>query len=176
MYSRSEKPLISRQQIDELLESLAEEIRGEDFDIILSALTGGFIFTADLCRRIACPKLQIAFIKASSYGNGMESSGKVQISGLESLDIKGKAVLVIDDILDSGRTMLGIKEALLALGPSKVKTCVLLDKPARRAVNIEADYVGFSIGNEFVVGYGLDYANEFRTYPEIWTMRETYGQ
>ena len=72
--------------------------------------------------------------------------------------------------------MLGIKEALLALGPSKVKTCVLLDKPARRAVNIEADYVGFSIGNEFVVGYGLDYANEFRTYPEIWTMRETYGQ
>ena len=173
MYSLSEKPLISRQQIDERLESLAEEIRGEDFDIILSALTGGFIFTADLCRRIACPKLQIAFIKASSYGNGMESSGKVQISGLESLDIKGKAVLVIDDILDSGRTMLGIKEAL---GPSKVKTCVLLDKPARRAVNIEADYVGFSIGNEFVVGYGLDYANEFRTYPEIWTMRETYGQ
>ena len=147
---------------------------GEATDV--STLTGGFMFTADICRRIACQKLKIAFIKASSYGNGTESSGNVKLSGLESIDISGKNVLVIDDILDSGRTMLGITAALRALGPSKVKTCVLLDKPARRAVEIQADYVGFSIENEFVVGYGLDYANEFRTYPEIWTVRETNGQ
>ena len=176
MYKLSEKPLISRQQIEERLDSLAEELRGENFDYIVSTLTGGFMFTADICRRIACQKLKIAFIKASSYGNGTESSGNVKLSGLESIDISGKNVLVIDDILDSGRTMLGITVALRALGPSKVKTCVLLDKPARRAVEIQADYVGFSIENEFVVGYGLDYANEFRTYPEIWTVRETNGQ
>lgn len=176
MYKLSEKPLISRQQIEERLDSLAEELRGENFDYIVSTLTGGFMFTADICRRIACQKLKIAFIKASSYGNGTESSGNVKLSGLESIDISGKNVLVIDDILDSGRTMLGITAALRALGPSKVKTCVLLDKPARRAVEIQADYVGFSIENEFVVGYGLDYANEFRTYPEIWTVRETNGQ
>ena len=176
MSKLSEKPLISRQQIEERLDSLAEELRGENFDYIVSTLTGGFMFTADICRRIACQKLKIAFIKASSYGNGTESSGNVKLSGLESIDISGKNVLVIDDILDSGRTMLGITVALRALGPSKVKTCVLLDKPARRAVEIQADYVGFSIENEFVVGYGLDYANEFRTYPEIWTVRETNGQ
>ena len=176
MYKLSEKPLISRQQIEERLDSLAEELRGENFDYIVSTLTVGFMFTADICSRIACHKLKIAFIKASSYGNGTESSGNVKLSGLESIDISGKNVLVIDDILDSGRTMLGITVALRALGPSKVKTCVLLDKPARRAVEIQADYVGFSIENEFVVGYGLDYANEFRTYPEIWTVRETNGQ
>ena len=175
MYSLSEKPLISRQQIDERLESLAEEIRGEDFDIILSALTGGFIFTADLCRRIACPKLQIAFIKASSYGNGMESSGKVKISGMESLDIAGKNILVTDDILDTGNTMFGITNALRELGPNKLKTCVFLDKPARRTANIEADFVGFKVDNKFVVGYGLDYAGNYRTFPEIWTMEESDG-
>lgn len=176
MYKLSEKPLISRQQIEERLDSLAEELRGEHFDYIISTLTGGFMLTADICRRIASQKLKVAFIKASSYGNGTESSGNVKLSGLESIDITGKNVLVIDDILDSGRTMLGITAALRALGPRQVKTCVLLDKPARRAVEIQADYVGFSIENEFVVGYGLDYANEFRTYPEIWTVRETNGQ
>lgn len=176
MYKLSEKPLISRQQIEERLDSLAEELRGEHFDYIISTLTGGFMLTADICRRIASQKLKVAFIKASSYGNGTESSGNVKLSGLESIDITDKNVLVIDDILDSGRTMLGITAALRALGPRQVKTCVLLDKPARRAVEIQADYVGFSIENEFVVGYGLDYANEFRTYPEIWTVRETNGQ
>jgi len=176
MYKLSEKPLIGRQQIEERLDSLAKELRKEDFDYIVSTLTGGFMLTADICRRIASQKLKVAFIKASSYGNGTESSGNVKLSGLESIDITGKNVLVIDDILDSGRTMLGITAALRDLGPNKVKTCVLLDKPARRAVEIQADYVGFSIENEFVVGYGLDYANEFRTYPEIWTVRETNGQ
>ena len=176
MYKLSEKPLIGRQQIEERLDSLAKELRKEDFDYIVSTLTGGFMLTADICRRIASQKLKVAFIKASSYGNSTESSGNVKLSGLESIDITGKNVLVIDDILDSGRTMLGITAALRDLGPRQVKTCVLLDKPARRAVEIQADYVGFSIENEFVVGYGLDYANEFRTYPEIWTVRETNGQ
>ena len=118
MYKLSEKPLIGRQQIEERLDSLAKELRKEDFDYIVSTLTGGFMLTADICRRIASQKLKVAFIKASSYGNGTESSGNVKLSGLESIDIMGKNVLVIDDILDSGRTMLGITAALRDLGPS----------------------------------------------------------
>ena len=133
------------------------------------------MFTADICRRIAKPELKVAFIKASSYGDGMESSGKVKISGLESLDIAGKNILVIDDILDTGNTMLGITNALHDMGPNKVKTCVLLNKQARRTADIRADFVGFEVENKFIVGCGLDYAGDYRTLPEIWTLEETDG-
>ena len=175
MYKMSDKPLISKSEIDERLETLTEQLRKEDFDIVISTLTGGFMFTADICRRIAKPELKVVFIKASSYGDGMESSGKVKISGLESLDIAGKNVLVTDDILDTGNTMFGIMNTLRDLGPKKIKTCVFLDKPARRTANIEADFVGFKIENKFVVGYGLDFAGNYRTFPEIWTMEESDG-
>ena len=171
----SEKPLISKKEIDERLDTLAEELRSENFDIIVSTLLGGFMFTADICRRIAKPELKVAFIKASSYGDGMESSGKVKISGLESLDIAGKNILVIDDILDTGNTMLGITNALHDMGPNKVKTCVLLNKQARRTADIRADFVGFEVENKFIVGCGLDYAGDYRTLPEIWTLEETDG-
>lgn len=175
MYRMSEKPLISKKEIDERLDTLAEELRSENFDIIVSTLLGGFMFTADICRRIAKPELKVAFIKASSYGDGMESSGKVKISGLESLDIAGKNILVIDDILDTGNTMLGITNALHDMGPNKVKTCVLLNKQARRTADIRADFVGFEVENKFIVGCGLDYAGDYRTLPEIWTLEETDG-
>lgn len=175
MYKMSKQPLISRKAIDERLDSLAEELRSENFDIVVSTLLGGFMFTSDICRRIAKPELRVAFIKASSYGDGTESSGKVKISGLESLDIAGKNILVIDDILDTGNTMFGIKNVLRDMGPNKIKTCVFMDKPARRVADIRADYVGFEIENKFVVGYGLDYAGDYRTFPEIWTLEETDG-
>ena len=175
MYRMSEKPLISKKEIDERLDTLAEELRSENFDIIVSTLLGGFMFTADICRRIAKPELKVAFIKASSYGDGTESSGKVKISGLESLDIAGKNILVIDDILDTGNTMLGITNALREMGPNKVKTCVLLNKQARRTADIRADFVGFEVENKFIVGCGLDYAGDYRTFPEIWTLEETDG-
>ena len=175
MYKMSDKPLISKKEIDARLDSLAEQLRQENFDIILSTLMGGFVFTADICRRLAKPELKVVFIKASSYGDGMESSGKVKISGMESLDIAGKNILVTDDILDTGNTMFGIMNTLRDLGPKKIKTCVFLDKPARRTANIEADFVGFKVDNKFVVGYGLDYAGNYRTFPEIWTMEESDG-
>ena len=175
MYRMSEKPLISKKEIDERLDTLAEELRSENFDIVVSTLLGGFMFTADICRRIAKPELKVAFIKASSYGDGMESSGKVKISGLESLDIAGKNILVIDDILDTGNTMFGITNALRDMGPNKVKTCVLLNKQARRTADIRADFVGFEVENKFIVGCGLDYAGDYRTLPEIWTLEETDG-
>ena len=175
MYRMSRQPLISKKEIDERLDTLAEELRSENFDIVVSTLLGGFMFTADICRRIAKPELRVAFIKASSYGDGTESSGKVKISGLESLDIAGKNILVIDDILDTGNTMLGITNALREMGPNKVKTCVLLNKQARRTVDIRADFVGFEVENKFIVGCGLDYAGDYRTLPEIWTLEETDG-
>jgi hypoxanthine phosphoribosyltransferase len=168
----SNAPLISAQQIDKRLESLAQELKACDFDVILSALTGSYMFTADISRRIARSQLQIAFIKTSSYGNSTESQGSVKISGIENLDIKGKRVLIVDDILDTGNTMFSLVKTLTELGPASIKTCVLLNKESRRTVNYHADFVGFEIENKFVVGYGLDYANDYRTLPEIWTLEE----
>ena len=172
MYKLSNAPLISAQQIDKRLESLAQELKACDFDVILSALTGSYMFTADISRRIARPQLQIAFIKTSSYGNSTESQGSVKISGIENLDIKDKRVLIVDDILDTGNTMNALVKTLTELGPASIKTCVLLNKESRRTVDYHADSVGFEIENKFVVGYGLDYANEYRTFPEIWTLEE----
>ena len=172
MYKLSNAPLISAQQIDKRLESLAQELKACDFDVILSALTGSYMFTADISRRIARPQLQIAFIKTSSYGNSTESQGSVKISGIENLDIKDKRVLIVDDILDTGNTMNALVKTLTELGPASIKTCVLLNKESRRTVDYHADFVGFEIENKFVVGYGLDYANEYRTFPEIWTLEE----
>ena len=172
MFKLSNAPLINAQQIDKCLESLAQELKASDFDVILSALTGSYIFTADISRRIAKPNLQIAFIKASSYGDSTESQGKVKISGIENLDIKGKRILIVDDILDTGNTMFSIVKTLTGLGPASIKTCVLLNKESRRTVDYHADFVGFEIENKFVVGYGLDYANDYRTLPEIWTLEE----
>lgn len=172
MYRMSETPLITASQIENRLDSLAQEIKAYGPDIILSALTGSFMFSADLSRRLATPELQIKFIRASSYGNSTESCGKVKIEGIENLDIREKKILVIDDILDTGCTMQGIRCALESLGANEIRICVLLDKAERRIADIHADYVGFDIENKFVVGYGLDYADNFRTFPDIWTLSE----
>ena len=172
MYKLSNAPLLNAQQIDKRLESLAQELKACDFDVILSALTGSYIFTADISRRISNPKLQIAFIKASSYGSSTNSKGNVTITGFENLNIKGKRVLIIDDILDTGNTMLTLVNSIADYNPASIKTCVLLNKESRRTVDYHADFVGFEIENKFVVGYGLDYADEYRTLPEIWTLEE----
>ena len=172
MYKLPSAPLITAQQINARLDSLAQELKAFDFDVILSALTGSYIFTADLSRRIATPKLRIAFIKASSYGESDQPNAKVHITGLESIDIKSKRVLVIDDILDTGNTMKSLVEALADYNPASLTTCVLLNKESRRTVDFHADFVGFEIEDKFVVGYGLDYANDYRTFPEVWALEE----
>lgn len=176
MYKMSEKPLITATQIAERLDTLAQEIKAFHPEIILSVLTGSYIFTADLSRRLSSPDLQIKFIKASSYGCSTKSSGKLEVSGLEGIDICGKRVLVIDDILDTGCTMESLAKILNGMGASLIKTCVLLNKESRRTVDFHADFVGFEIENEFVVGYGLDYANNYRTFPDIWTLRDENGK
>ena len=180
MFRMSEKPLVSADQIRQRMATLAGEIAAHyDYDILLSALTGAYMVTADLSRELArvqgakaCQK-KISFIKASSYGNSTESSGKLQVRGLERIDIKGKKVLLVDDIADTGITLLGLKNLLQDAGAKEVRSCVLLNKQERREVDVKADFVGFEIANEFVVGYGLDYAEDYRTLPEIWTLHET---
>ena len=180
MYRMSEKPLISANDIRERVTTLTREIVAVyDYDILISALTGAYMFTADLTRELAkaegakAPQKKIVFIKASSYGDSTESSGKLQVRGLEKIDIKGKKILMVDDIADTGTTLLGLCEMLRDAGSQEVRTCVLLNKQERREVDITADFVGFEIANEFVVGYGLDYANDYRFLPDIWTLQET---
>lgn len=173
MYKMSAKPMISAKKIQTRVNELAAEINQSfEFDVILSALTGAFMFTTDLCRAMANFKHRIAFIKASSYGSGMESSGKLKVTGLEKLDLKGKRVLIVDDILDTGRTMSTLVSMLKEAGATDIRTCVLMNKEERRTVDFHADYVGFEIANEFVVGYGLDFDENYRTLPEVWTLEE----
>jgi len=173
VYKMSAKPMISAKKIQTRVNELAAEINQSfEFDVILSALTGAFMFTTDLCRAMANFKHRIAFIKASSYGSGMESSGKLKVTGLEKLDLKGKRVLIVDDILDTGRTMSTLVSMLKEAGATDIRTCVLMNKEERRTVDFHADYVGFEIANEFVVGYGLDFDEDYRTLPEVWTLEE----
>lgn len=172
MYKMSAKPMITAEQIQTRVQELAAEINGSyEFDIVLSALTGAFPFTTDLCRAMANPKHRIAFIKASSYGAGT-TSGTLTVKGLDKVDLNGKRVLIVDDILDTGKTMSTLVAMLKDSGATDIRTCVLMNKEERRTVDYHADYVGFEIANEFVVGYGLDFDEEYRTLPEVWTLEE----
>jgi hypoxanthine phosphoribosyltransferase len=176
----SEKPLIGADKIRERVATLAREIVAVyDYDILLSALTGAYMFTADLSRELAkvqgvkALQRKIAFIKASSYGSSTEPSGNLTVTGLDKLEVCGKKVLLVDDIADTGTTLLLLSQKLSDMGMREIRTCVLLNKQERRTVDFKADFVGFEIANEFVVGYGLDFADDYRTLPEIWTLQET---
>ena len=174
MYKMSAKPMITAAKIQDRVQEIATEInRTFDFDIILSTLTGAFMFTTDLVRFMANAKHRITFIKATSYGAGTESSGVLKVSGIDDIDIKGKRILLVDDILDTGKTMSTLTHMLKEAGAVDIRTCVLMNKEARRTVDFHADYVGFEIENQFVVGYGLDYDQDYRTLPDIWTLEET---
>lgn len=172
MYKVSETPLVSKEAIKDRLEKLSEEINASGkYDILLGVLTGAYIYVADLSRLLkGIPK--VAFVKASSYGDSTESSHNVSFQGLENLQLKGMRVLLIDDILDTGKTIFALLEELKKQGAEEIKTCVLLDKPSRREAAIKADFVGFTIENKFVVGYGLDYAGDYRTLDGIYTLEQ----
>jgi len=132
---------------------------------VVALLTGTLIFLADLIRRLSLP-LRLDCIGVSSYGNGTESRDLVFTKELR-LDVRGRDVLVVDDILDTGRTLTQVLARLARLHPRRVRTCVLLNKPARRMEPVQADYVGFTIPDFFVVGYGLDFAERFRNLPFV---------
>jgi len=163
-----EKILITDKQIARRIKSLAAEIeddfRGHEM-VVVSLLSGTVMFLADLIRHLNLP-LRLDFMGVSSYGAGTESGELVFTKELR-LDVKGRDVLLVDDILDTGKTMSRVLPKLRLLKPRRIKTCVLLDKPARRREGIIADYVGFEIPDLFVVGYGLDFAERYRNLPFV---------
>lgn len=164
--------LLTSEQIQQRVQAMINEIattcKAENL-VILGVLRGSFIFMADLVRGFAQHNLhpRIDFITLSSYGSGTESSGTVRICHDTDEDLRGADVVIVDDILDSGRTLSFAKTLFLQRGAHSVRTCVLLDKKTNRAVNMEADYTGFPVGDVFVVGYGLDYDKRYRELPHI---------
>ncbi|MBV9834747.1 MAG: hypoxanthine phosphoribosyltransferase [Alphaproteobacteria bacterium] len=167
MTGREEIPVrISSAEIAARIEDMARDIRATmgDQAMIVPVLTGSFVFAADLIRALARTGADwpLDFITLSSYGQGSESSGKVRIVRDLVMPVAGHDVLLVDDILDTGRTLTAAREMLLERGARSVRLCALLDKPSRRVVALEADFVGFSVPNEFLVGYGLDHAGRHR--------------
>jgi hypoxanthine phosphoribosyltransferase len=160
--------LITEVQLARRIKTLAREIerdfRGREL-VIVSLLNGTVVFLADLIRHLNLP-VRLDFIGVSSYGLGTESGDLVFTKELR-LDVHGRNVLLLDDILDTGKTLSRVLPKLRALKPLRLKTCMLLDKPARRVEKVKADYVGFAIPDVFVVGYGLDYAERYRNLPFI---------
>ena len=167
-----ERVLITEAQIARRVKSLAREIekdfRGREL-VIISLLNGTVVFLADLIRQLNLP-LQLDFIGVASYGTGTESGELIFTKELR-LDVRGCDVLLVDDILDTGKTMRRVLPKIRALKPRRIKTCVLLDKPARRVEKIRADYVGFEIPDIFVVGYGLDFAERHRNLPFVGVLK-----
>ena len=161
-----ERVLITRQQIERRVRVMAQDIQ-RDFSnrelVVVSLLNGTVMFLADLVRRLSMP-LRLDFIGVSSYGTGTHSGELVFTKELR-LDVRGRDVLLVDDILDTGNTMSRVLEKVGVLGPRRVRICVLLDKPSRRVEAVQPHYVGFKIPDVFVVGYGLDFAERYRNLP-----------
>jgi hypoxanthine phosphoribosyltransferase len=166
--------LITKAQIDERVAEMGRQINA-DFAgtelIALCVLKGAVFFCTDLVRSIAMD-VALDFIQVSSYGDRKESSGVVTILKEPQLDMHGKAVLIVEDIVDSGLSMNEVFKYIQSRGATKVKTATFLDKPASRRVPFEADYVGFTIDPQFVIGYGLDYAEKYRNIPEVQVLSE----
>ncbi len=168
--------MISAKQIAARIEELAAEIGREYADtnklVVVGLLRGSFVFIADQVRELNLP-VEVDFLEASSYGNSTESSREVRILKDLRGEIEGRDVLVVEDIVDTGYTLSHVRHLLSGRRPRKLKIIALLDKPARREVDIKADWIGFSIPDEFVVGYGIDFAQRNRNLPFIGKVRFT---
>ena len=164
--------LITQGQIARRVKELSAEIES-DFTgremVVVSLLNGTIMFLADLIRHLSLP-LRLDFIGVSSYGAGT-TSGELVFTKELRLDVKGRDVLLVDDILDTGRTMTRVLGKLRQLKPRRIRTCVLLDKPERRVEKVRADYIGFQIPDLFVIGYGLDYAERYRNLPFVGVLK-----
>lgn len=156
-------------RVRELAEQIAADYAGKDL-LMVCVLNGAAVFYIDLLMDMQIP-LEMNFIRVSSYGAGTESSGTVRILYDLEADITDKHVLIVEDIIDSGRTLKRLSKLLKERGAASVKCCCLLDKPSRRAVEMQADYVGFSVPDEFLVGYGLDYNGKYRNLRFIGTLK-----
>ncbi|MEG0765794.1 MAG: hypoxanthine phosphoribosyltransferase [Pseudoflavonifractor sp.] len=162
------------QRISAMAEDMNRDYAGKE-PMLISVLRGSYVFMADLTRKITLP-CTVDFMAVSSYGGGTKSSGQVRITKDLSDSIEGKDIIVVEDILDSGNTLSYLLELLKARKPASMRLCTLLDKPSRRTKEVHVDYVGFTIPDEFVVGYGLDYAEKYRNLPYIGILKPcVYG-
>ncbi len=168
-----EKAILAR--LDELAQQITDDYRERELTVI-AVLNGSLIFMADLLRRIPLP-LKLDCLSVASYHGGTKTTGEVIFRQVNLPDVQNRHILVLDDILDSGLTLSAIRRKLAEANPLTVRVCVLLEKQIPRAAPVEADYVGFKIANEFVVGYGLDYMERYRNLPCIGVLRkELIGQ
>ena len=157
-------------KVAELGAKITEDYTGKDL-LLVCVLKGAVIFVSDLMRKIDLP-LEIDFMAISSYGSNTQSSGVVRILKDLNSSIEGRHVLIVEDIIDSGLTLSYLAENLKARGPESVEICTILDKPDRRTTNLDIKYTGFQVPDEFVVGYGLDYAEKYRNLPYIAILKE----
>ena len=168
------KQMLSEEQIAKKVVELAKRIE-KDFEgeelLVVGILKGASIFVSDLIRKVNLD-VNIDFMSVSSYGNGTQSSGIVKILKDLDVNIDGKNVLIVEDIIDSGLTLSNLVETLKTRNPKSLKLCTLLDKPQRRVVDIPVDYVGFVIEDKFIVGYGIDWGEKYRNLPYIGVVEE----
>ncbi len=168
-----ESVLISQRRIARRTRELGEEITtfyGAGEITVISIINGALLFTADLIRRIRIP-LRMDCIRVASYGNDTRPEGEPEVIYNVDLEVENRRLLIIDDILDTGRTLFMISQVFHRMNPKSLHTCVLLDKKDRREIPFEADFVGFAIPDKFVVGYGLDFAGRYRNLPSIGTLK-----
>lgn len=171
---RERQILFSRQQIEAKVKQLGEQIARDYHDknlLVVGLLKGSFVFVADLMRAID-QKIVIEFMTTSSYHDAEDSTGRVEIVQDFNRDLSDFDVLIVDDIIDSGLTMKSVYELIRSRHPKSLKTCALLDKPSRRKVEFECDYVGFTIEDLFIVGYGLNYGDYYRNVDHIFVFVE----
>ncbi len=164
--------LFTRQEIDVAVGKLASEISADyhgKHPLLIGVLKGSFMFMADLIRRLDFP-LEVDFIRVSSYGRARQSSGKIKVVQALRSGVRGRDVLVIDDIVDTGLTTAFLLDYLGKKRPASLKVCALTDKPSRRRVPVTIDYLGFTVPDKFIVGYGLDWDEKFRNLPDICFM------
>ncbi len=169
-----ERILLDEKAIEKRVDAMALEI-GRDFPdgtvLVIVLLNGAMVFAADLLRRVELV-LEVECVRASSYHGGMDSSGVVDFGGSVFPDVRGRHVLLLDDILDTGRTLHAVSSRLELGGAASLRRAVLLAKDKKRAVNVDVDYTGFMIGDEFVVGYGLDYRGRYRNLPYLGVLKQ----
>lgn len=175
-----ESILASAEELTHICDRLAEEItedyrNGEHPLVFVTVLKGSIFFATDLIRRVPL-KCELDFMKLSSYGSSSESSGFIQVHLDLRRDVKDCDVIVIEDIIDSGRTLQKLKQLLSDRGAHSVRTCTLFDKPERRVVDLCADYVGMNIPDAFIVGYGLDYSEQYRNLPYVGILKPSVYQ
>ena len=170
-----ERVLLSKEQIEARVKELGEQI-SNDYEgkalIAVGILRGSVVFFSDLMRQVKIP-MEIDFMAVSSYGKGSTSTGSVQIKYDMQEDIRGKHLLIIEDIIDSGWTLHNLTEQLRGRQPESINICCLLNKPDRREVEVPVKYIGFDIPDEFVVGYGLDYASKYRNYEHVGVLKRS---